>query len=58
MKQKHVDASREARLWLGQVFIPAAIVVGSVLSNKDAKNYVSNKFNSAKNFVKEKVGSK
>ena len=50
MKQKHIDASREARLWIGQVIVPAVIAGAMFLSNDKAKAYVSD--------VKEKVVSK
>lgn len=52
MKQKHVDAAREARLWLGQVIVPAALVVGTVFRNPDAREYVSQKYGNAKKFIK------
>lgn len=50
MKQKHIDASREARLWIGQVIVPAFIAGAMFLTNDKAKAYVSD--------VKEKVVSK
>ena len=40
MKQKHVDASREVRLWITQVIAP---IVGVVLFIPDSRNWVKQK---------------
>lgn len=52
MKQKHVDAMREVRLWLGQVIVPAGLVIGTIIRNPDAREYISQKYGSAKKFIK------
>ena len=36
MKQKHIDASREARLWLSQIIIPAFGIVMLVPEAREA----------------------
>lgn len=51
MKRNTIDTSREARLWIGQVFIPAITCAAIALSNdkvrakaSDIKNKVISKF--------------
>ena len=51
MKQKHVDASREARLWLGQIILPAVVVAMAV---PEFRQTVGNKVNDIKRSVKRK----
>lgn len=36
MKQKHIDASREARLWLSQIIIPTFGIVMMVPEAREA----------------------
>lgn len=55
MKQKHIDASREVRLWIGQVIVPAIAAGAMIMSNSQARAYVNNKINTAKGFVKDKI---
>lgn len=52
MTRKQIDASREIRLWIGQVAIPAAVAVITISSNPEAKAYVENKFEGMKSKVK------
>lgn len=54
MKYKHIEASREARLWIGQVIIPAAIVGGMILSNEALRQKIVLKGKYYKNKLKEK----
>lgn len=54
MKQKHVDASRELRLWIGQVIVPAVACGLLVLSDSKARDYLTN----AKDKVKSKFKKK
>lgn len=46
LKQKHIDAARETRLWIGQILIPAATGIILLATNPyvraAAKNVVSN----------------
>ena len=41
MKQKHIDAMREARLWCGQLIIPAITAGVVVLTNPNVQNKIS-----------------
>ena len=50
MKQKHIDASREVRLWIGQVIVPAATCVVIALSNEGFRRQVA--------VMKDKITSK
>lgn len=36
LKQKHIEASREARLWLSQIVIPIGAII--VLTNEEARD--------------------
>lgn len=49
LKQKHVDAAREVRLWMSQVIIP----IGGIIVMTNPK--VSSKVNEGVNNVKNKV---
>lgn len=52
MKQKHIDASREARLWLSQIIIPIAGIMAmcpeareaAVAKASDLKRKIESKF--------------
>lgn len=55
MKRKTIDASREARLWLGQVLIPAAMVVAATWSIPEVRQKAASGFDLLKSkFNKEK----
>lgn len=43
MTRKQIDASREARLWIGQVIVPAVTGVGVILSMPGVKEKVAEK---------------
>ena len=52
MTYKQLEASREARLWLGQIILPA---VGIVLMVPEAREAVTNKFKSVKSKIETKL---
>ena len=54
MKYKHIEASREARLWLGQVIVPTVVGALAVMSNSEARFWIANKASTIKGFVKNK----
>lgn len=58
MTYKQIEASREARLWIGQVIVPAAIIVGGILSNPDTRRKANEKFDKFKTSVKAKFQKK
>lgn len=57
MKYKHIEASREARLWIGQVIVPAIGTAMLVLSNPRAREWASEKASGVKTWLKGKIGS-
>ena len=48
MTYKQIEASREMRLWIGQVIVPAAVAAVAIASNPQTRNYVSKKYNNVK----------
>lgn len=51
MKQKHVDACREVRLWIVQVIVPTMVFMAAV---PEARQWVSDKVKNGKDKLKEK----
>ena len=60
MTYKQIEASREARLWIGQIVVPAASVVVATLSIPEVRQMVATKANSIKESIlrKTKRGSR
>lgn len=54
MKYKHIEACREARLWIGQIIVPAVVGGIMIMSNDQVRSYVNRKIDNTKNFVKDK----
>ena len=54
MTYKQIEASRELRLWLGQIIIPAIGVGVMVMSMPEVRQTVADKTNSIKQSVKNK----
>ena len=54
MTYKQIEASREMRLWIGQVIVPAAVAVVAIASNPQTRNYGSKKYNNVKSRIKKK----
>lgn len=55
MKQKHIDASREARLWLSQIVLP---VVGIVMMVPETREATLAKAEEMKYKIKSKFSKK
>ena len=53
MKRKHIEASREARLWIGQVIVPVGGIVIGLLTT-EAKYRIALKFKNFKESIKRK----
>lgn len=49
MKYKHIEASREARLWITQIVVPSMILAASVLQIPEVKLAVNEKIASFRN---------
>lgn len=54
MTYKQIEASREARLWIGQVIVPAATGIAIAMANPEVRKAVTTKFNSVKESIKKK----
>lgn len=54
MTYKQIEASREARLWIGQVIVPAIGVSAALLSNPHIRDAASEKFNNIKQKLQNK----
>lgn len=54
LKYKHIEASREVRLWIGQVIIPACATTVAILSIPGVKESISEKIASKREAVKSK----
>lgn len=52
MTYKQIEASREARLWIGQIIVPTVIGVGMILSNPQARQAIVTKAQNVKNLLK------
>lgn len=48
MTYKQIEASRELRLWIGQVIVPAVSVTVVVLANPDVRNAAKEKLDNIK----------
>ena len=44
MTYKQIEASREARLWIGQVIVPAVTCVTIAMANPEVRKAVTTKF--------------
>ena len=58
MTYKQIEASREARLWLGQIIVPAVTLVATTLAIPGVKDAVANKFNNVKQSIKDRKDKK
>lgn len=54
MTYKQIEASREMRLWIGQVIVPAAVAAVTIASNPQTRTYVSKKYNNVKSRIQKK----
>lgn len=55
MTYKQIEASREARLWIGQVIVPA--IVGGIMivtTNPEVQGTIANKVDKVKQTIKSK----
>lgn len=54
MSYKQIEKSREIRLWITQIIVPAFIGGAMILSNDGARAWVFEKADNAKAWFKEK----
>lgn len=51
MKQKHIDAAREARLWIGQIIVPGVMLITTTLTIPGVRDAISAKAEEIKNKI-------
>lgn len=54
MKRKTIDAAREARLWIGQIIVPATTAVITVMAIPEVRGAVAAKARSVKYNIERK----
>ena len=52
MTYKQIEASRELRLWIGQVIVPAIGVSAAVLANPEVRKAAAEKLESVKQKIR------
>lgn len=55
MTRKQIDASREARLWIGQIIVPALTLAISTLAIPEVRQTVATKARSMKESIEKKM---
>lgn len=55
MTYKQIEASREARLWIGQIIVPAISVVVATLSIPEVRQMIATKATSVKESIQNKT---
>lgn len=56
MNHRQAETSKEIRLWINQVIIPAVMVVGTILGiSPEAREYVKDKGKKAKDKIKATI---
>lgn len=55
MTRKQIDAMRERRLWLSQIFIPAATLAVSTLAIPEVREAVKVKANEWKEKIQDRI---
>lgn len=55
MKYKHIEAAREARLWIGQIIVPATVVLSSMLTIPEVRQAVAAKAERIKWDIQSKI---
>lgn len=58
MKQKHIDAAREARLWIGQILMPGLTVAAGILSIPEVRQVITAKAEQVKQSINQKLKKK
>ena len=56
MRYKTIEASRELRLWIGQVIVPAVSLGVMIASNPKAREWISDKSGDVTKAIKSKFG--
>lgn len=54
MTYKQIEASREARLWIGQIFVPAITLAATTLTIPEVRQAIAAKAESIKRSIKDR----
>lgn len=54
MTHKQIDAAREVRLWIGQVIVPTALAVTTVMTIPEVRQAVKERFSKSREGIKTK----
>lgn len=55
MKYKHIEAAREARLWIGQIIVPTVTVIATTMTIPEVRQTVALKAQLMKQSLLEKL---
>lgn len=55
MKYKHIEAAREARLWIDQIVIPAMTIAATTMTIPEVRQAVAAKAKSVKQSIEDKM---
>ena len=55
MTYKQIEASREVRLWIGQVIVPAIVIAASTLTIPEVRQAVAAKARDVKQSIERKI---
>ena len=55
MTYRQTETSKEIRLWISQVIVPASVAVITLMANPDTKNAIMSKASEIKQTIKTKL---
>lgn len=55
MTRKQIDAAREARLWIGQIFVPALTLAATTMAIPEVRQAIAAKAKSVKESIEKKL---
>lgn len=55
MTYKQIEASREARLWIGQIIVPAITLAATTLAIPEVRQAIAMKAESVKQSIEQKL---
>lgn len=58
MKYKHIEAAREARLWIGQIVVPAVTTAAMLMTVPEVRTAVKAKIEEKRQSIREKYQKK
>lgn len=55
MTYKQIEASREVRLWIGQIFVPAITLAATIMAIPEVRQAIATKARSMKESIEKKM---